>query len=123
MATLSEFGALELLPAATRTASANGTGVDLQKYTNPGGRAMKAVLEVGTVTGTSPTLDVKMQQSDDNSTFADISGAAFAQVTAAGLSELHFQATKRYVRAVATIGGTSPSFPCAVVILAQKRNA
>jgi hypothetical protein len=123
MATLSEFGALELLAPATRTASANGAGVDLQPYTNPGGRNVKAVLDVGTVTGTSPTLDVKMQQSDDNSTFSDISGAAFAQQTAAGLNELHFVATKRYVRAVATIAGTSPSFPCATVLLAQKRNA
>ncbi len=122
MANLSEFKVLELFGAAARTSSANGSGVDLQDTTHPGGRAMKAVLDCGAASGTTPTLDVKMQESDDNSSFADISGATFAQLTAAGLKELHFQAKKRYVRAVATVAGTSPSFTFAVLLVGQQRN-
>ena len=99
------------------TATGNGTGVDTQGYND----AM-VVLEVGTVSGTSPTLAVKMQESDDNSSFTDISGATFTTVTASNssqvlrLAELNVS-KKRYVRAVATIGGTSPSFDFACEVL------
>lgn len=121
MATQSNFAVLELFSAAARTASANGTGVDLQGYVNPGGRQMKAYLNVGAASGTTPTLDVKIQESDDDSTYTDISGATFTQATAAITEEIHFRTSKRYVRAVATIGGTTPSFTFCVVLLAEKR--
>lgn len=117
-----EVAVAELLPAAARTATANGTGVDTQAYTNSQGHEYAAHLNVGTVTGTSPTLDVKVQESDaSGSGYADISGATFAQKTAAGTETIYFRSNKRYVRVVATIGGTSPSFPCACVLLAHKR--
>lgn len=100
------------------TASANGTGIDTQGYND----AM-VILEVGAVSGTSPTLDVKIQESDDNSTFTDVSGATFTQVTASNSSQVlrlsSLNVTRsRYVRAVATIGGTSPSydFSCEVLL-------
>lgn len=103
-------------PAAL-TATTNGTGVDTLGYTS----AM-VVLEVGAVSGTSPTLDVKVQESADNSTFTDVTGATFTQVTAANNSQVLRvdglgTARKRYLRAVATIGGTSPSFTLAAEIL------
>ena len=102
---------------SAQTSTANGTGVDTKGYDN----AM-VTLEVGAVSGTSPTLDVKIQESDDNSTFSDVSGATFTQVTAANSSQKIRVAElnvprKRYLRAVATIGGTSPSFTMAVNIL------
>lgn len=105
------------LKPATRTSSANGTGVDTLGY-----RDGMVVLEVGTVSGTSPTLDVKIQESDDNSSWSDVTGATFTQVTASDSSqvlrvkELNV-ARSRYIRAVATIAGTSPSFDCACEIL------
>lgn len=40
MATQVNFNILNLLPALARTASANGSGVDLRGYVNPGGRQM-----------------------------------------------------------------------------------
>lgn len=123
MNALSHLINLFLFTPAARTANANGTGVDLQGYTQPGGRQLKAILTNGTTSGTTPTLDVKLQDSDDNTTFTDITGATFAQKTAAGNEEIHFRTNKRYVRAVATIGGTSPSFTFAVLLLAQKRVA
>lgn len=107
--------AFTLRPQAA-TASANGTGVDTLGYDS----AM-ITLEVGTVSGTAPTLDVKMQHSDDNSSFSDISGATFTQVTASNASKtLNLSlggARKRYIRAVATIAGTTPNFALAVNVL------
>src|SRR4051812_876213 len=84
----------------TATASANGTGVDTQGYTDA-----VVVLEVGTVSGTTPTLNVKVQESDDNSTFSDVTGATFTQVTATGSSQVLRVAElnvgrKRYLRTV-----------------------
>lgn len=83
-----------------------------------------AILNAGAATaGSSPTLDVKLQEADDSSgtNAADISGAAFAQVTnAAVCAGIPFTPAQRkpYIRAVATLGGTSsPSFPAAVSLL------
>lgn len=103
-----------------RTASENGSTVDTQGYHD----AM-AVLEVGAVSGTSPTLDVKLQESDDDSTWSDVSGYTFTQVTATDSSQVlrieNLNTTRsRYLRLVATIAGTSPSFDsCAVILLGE----
>lgn len=114
MITLSQLRVDQLLEAATRTTGENGTGVDLQGSIYPGGRQMKAFLDVGTVGGTGiPTLDVKIQESDALATdYSDITGAAFPQVTESGEHEIHFQTKKRYVRAVTVIADTSPTFDC-----------
>ena len=121
MATQVNLELKNLLPALTRTASANGTGVDLQGYVNPGRRQMKAYLDTGAVSGTTPTQDVKIQESADDSTFTDISGATFAQQMTTGSEAIHFRTNKRYVRAVPTIAGTSPSFTSGCYLLVEKR--
>lgn len=111
---LSKFS---LRPQAV-TANTNGTGVDTQGY-----NSAVATIEVGAVSGTSPTLDIKIQDSADNSSFADVTGLTFTQVTAANNSQvlriegLNTSTRRRYLRAVATVGGTSPSFTCAASIL------
>jgi hypothetical protein len=114
-----ELSLVELLPAAARTASANGTGVDVSGYVGN----IKVLLNIGTVTGTTPTLDVKIQDSADNSSWADVSGYTIAQKTAAGSDSLSVdkRAVRKYIRAVATIGGTTPSFPCAILAVAQSK--
>lgn len=102
------------------TATVNGVGIDLRdSQFNP----FTAFLTVGAVSGTSPTLNVKIQESDDDSTYSDITGATFAQVTAANAEEaiLVKNRSKRYVRAVATIAGTTPSFAVCCVVEAQKK--
>lgn len=123
MITLSQLRVELFLTALQRTASEDGTGVDLQDSIYPGGRQMKAFLNVGAVTGTDPTLDVKIQESDALGTgYTDISGAAFTQVIASdAVEEIHFQTKKRYVRAVTTIGGTSPTFDSYCGLLHGKR--
>jgi hypothetical protein len=110
-----------LFNVAARTSTVNGAGVDMLDYE---GKA-QAILGSAAGTGTSPTLDVKLQDSDDNSTFADITDATFTQVTNAAVANqgiaVDLAAARRYVRAVATIGGTSPSFSCGVWLLAKKK--
>jgi hypothetical protein len=82
------------------------------------------VQDVGTVSGTTPTLDGKIQDSADNSAFADVTGYTFTQVTAStSLQSLNVDTRKvrRYIRYVGTIAGTTPSFSMDVVAVGQKQ--
>ena len=58
--------------------------------------------------GTSPTLDVKVQDSDDGTNWDDL--VVFPQITQAGTYRRQVATPRRYVRAVLTVGGTSPNF-------------
>ena len=108
------------LIAGTYTADANGAGADLQGYQG----VLKIVLDSGAGGGTTPTLDVKIQDSTDNSSFTDVVGKTFAQVTTiASLQSLGIdtRAVRRYIRAVIAITGTSPTFGLAVAVVGQKQ--
>ena len=113
---------LSLLDPAARTATVNGSAADILDYES----FAAAILQSAAGTGTTPTLDVKLQDSADGSTgWADIAGAAFAQVgnAAASAQVLKFNASavRRYIRAVATVGGTTPSFTCGVSFVGKKQ--
>ena len=113
---------LSLLDPADRSATVNGSAADILDYE---GHAA-AILQSAAGTGTTPTLDVKLQDSADGSTgWADITGAAFTQVgnAAASAQVLKFNASavKRHIRAVATVGGTTPLFACAVSFVGKKQ--
>ncbi len=116
-----KFTPKQSLVSAARTASGNGTGVDTL-----GAEEIVAVLDVGAVSGTTPTLDVKLQESaTSGGTYTDIPGATIPQVTNSnhGLTvsyKPNVGGRLRFVRAIATIGGTTPSFTCAVVILVAR---
>lgn len=100
------------------TATVNGAGVDLG---DAEGNCF-AVVQAGTVSGTTPTCDVKAQESADNAAFSDITGATFPQITASNkTAAINFKRTKRYTRLVATIAGTSPSFAISGLIAGQKK--
>jgi hypothetical protein len=103
----------------TATTTVNGGAVDLL---TGDGRCF-AIQQVGTVTGTTPSLAGKIQESADGSTnWADIAGATFSAVTSTdNVQAISFDRTQRYVRYVGTITGTSPSFPVAVLIGEQKK--
>lgn len=91
----------------TKTATFTGSAFDLKTGTPK--RGLKARLHVGTVAGTSPTLDVTVTHSDDDTTYATL--ATFPQITAGSKVEFRtVETSKRYIKAVATIGGTAPSF-------------
>ena len=113
---------LSLLDPAGRDTTANGSAVDILNYE---GQAA-AILQSAAGTGTDPTLDVKLQDSADGSTdWQDITGAVFTQITDAAVSteviKFNASAVRRFVRAVATIGGTTPSFICAASFVGKKQ--
>lgn len=103
------------------SASGTGTGIDISTYT---GRAM-AILENRGGGGTSPTLNVKIQHSTDDSTYTDHSTAAtFTQATSGnGVQsiELDTPAFHKYIRAKYVLAGTNPTFDFGVVFVGQKQ--
>lgn len=106
------------LAPQTITSSTNGSSGDLLAGDGP----CFAIQQVGAVSGTSPTLAGKIQESTDGTTWTDISGATFTSVTASTNTQaINFERTKRYVRYVATLSGTSPSFAIAAVVSQQKK--
>lgn len=91
------------------TATGNGTSVDNSASSANGGVAH---LHVVNVSGTSPTLDGKIQHSSDGSTWADL--VTFDQVTDVTSQRITVTGTiNRYLRFIRTVGGTSPSFTLA----------
>lgn len=106
---------LELLPPLSRTATAaTPTGVDCQKF-----EGVAIVLLTTTAGGSGATLDAKVQESDDNSTYTDVTGAVFTQVgNAASLQLLRIDMSKakRYLRVPTTVGGTA-AFVSAVELI------
>jgi hypothetical protein len=106
------------LAPSTRTANTNGPTVDLLA----GDGSCFAVQQVGTVSGTSPSLAGRIEQSADGTSWSAISGATFAAVTESDdLQVIRFTRTARYVRWAADITGTSPSFTLGVLIGQQKK--
>lgn len=109
-----------LVPQSLGSGANNGSAVDLLQ----GDGNCFAIQITGAVGGSSPTLDGKIQESDaTGSGWGDVSGATFTQATASGNVQcLTFQRTKRYVRYVGTIGGSStPTVLTAVFIGEQKK--
>ena len=82
------------------TAAATSSGVDLIDYDTP----IVITQDHGVSTG---TLDGKIQDSADNSSFADVSGLTFAQsTTTADIQKLvvNPKSVRRYIRYVGTVG-------------------
>lgn len=106
-----------LHPGSTaRTSSSTGTGRQLGAVA--AGKSLYASLHVLTVSGTSPTLDVKVQ-SDDNGSFTSATDRiTFTQANAKGgqWSSVAGAITDDYWRISYTIGGSAtPTFAFAVV--------
>ena len=110
-----------LHPTAARTATGNGTGIDVQTMDGD----LFLVLDSAAGTGTSPTLDIKVQSSDTSGgTYSDITGATFTQVTGTASQQaitISKDEAKRYIRVVYTISGTSPSFTFSVNAVGVKK--
>ena len=104
---------------ATVNDTNNGSAIDLLEAD---GRCF-AVQVIGTVGGTGPSLAGKIQESSDNSTWTDVSGATFTAVTASSnVQTIVFDRTKRYLRHHRTVSGTSPQFALSVLIGEQKKS-
>jgi len=100
-------------PTAARTATGQTSGIDLKDYDGD----VVFLLDSAAGTGTSPTLDVTIEDSADDSSFAAVTDAAFTQVTGTASAQklvVNKDSARRYVRVKYTVGGTTPSFTFSV---------
>jgi hypothetical protein len=123
---------VQSLAPAVRTADADGTGVDLQGF-----ESATIVVDTGAEGDTlssSVKIDFKLEDSDDNSTFAAVtsntlviggtvdSNGIFLTLDANGetpqISEIGYVGGKRYVRVVADFTGShSNGTPIAAAVI------
>ncbi len=76
----------------------------------------RCLVVVGTVGGTGPTIDGKIQESSNGSDWSDVVGGKFPRITGSDRTQhLTYYSTLRYNRFVGTIGGGNPSF--AIMVL------
>ena len=79
-------------------------------YANDFGNAIQVTIPVTAVSGTSPTLDVRIEESFDGGTNW-VTLYEFQRITATGIyNSPILRTTGRNLRYVQTVGGTSPSF-------------
>ena len=93
-------------PGTDLTLTATGTG-KLIEGTAIDGQYVRA--SVPQATGTAPTLDITIQESDTLGT-GYVTNTTFAQITAAGAYRRVYSSKRKYTRAVLTVGGTTPNF-------------
>jgi len=137
----SDIKAVQLLSAALKTATFSSTGVDLTGF-----NAVDFLIDCGTITNVAnspqPSWTFKLQESDDDSTYTDVTdsndvlvGSAASPVAApnastgvfltidsaaedAALYRIGYIGDKRYARVVATAANTPGNTPmsiCAVL--------
>ena len=107
-----------LADSAARTASGN-SGV----FGGYGpASTLRAQLDVTAAGGTTPTLNVVIEDTLDGTTFNTV--GTFAQRVAAGREVINITgAFSDQVRATWTIGGTTPSFTFSIRVVSQGANA
>ena len=103
------------------TSTATSSAIDLLEYDGD----VLLVLDCAAGTGTSPTLDVKITNSDaSGGTYTDLSGAAFTQVVDAASMQtlvINKDSAERYIKIVQTITGSSPSFTFIINLIGVKK--
>lgn len=113
--------ALVLAPSKAITATDTGAAVDVSEFTGN----VLLLLNSSAGTGTTPTSTVKLQHSDDGSTNWTDTGFAFdAQAAAASAQAKLYSADrfKKFVRAVNTLGGTTPGYSFGVTMVGTRQN-
>ena len=107
--------------SASVSATATSSAIDLKDFDGD----VLLVLNSAAGTGSSPTLDIKVQDSDETGgTYGDLSGAAFTQVTtSASLQtlEVNKDECKRFIKLVQTVGGSSPVFVYGISLVGAKK--
>ena len=122
---LSQAIALLLAPPIARTSTLTGTALDVLDYE---GEALCVLNAAAATAGTTPTLNVKLQDcATSNGTFADVTDAAFVQVTDVGGTagvqylKVNVSALKRYLRVIGTIAGANASFDFSAEFIGVKK--
>ena len=109
-----------LLPISDIDANVNGTGIDVSEYDAP----VAVLLNSGAGSG-NMTMDVKLQDcATVDGTYVDIAGATFTRVTTSASSQkivINPSATSKFVRVVATVGGTDPQFAAGVQLIGEPK--
>ena len=118
---LNQTDTIEAIPVAVRTASVNGSAIDLRDYDG----TLACTLQSAAMSA-GDTLDCKLQDSPDGSTgWADITGKTWTQVTAAADATetimLDREDARAFVRAVGTIAGVSPSVAFGIAMIGFQR--
>lgn len=113
---------INLANIAANTATLTGAYVDCRQYEGD----IVIIQEVGVVSGTSPTLDGKIQSATDGAGtgVADVTGATFTQVVASNSKikiVISANAIQGFIRYVGTITGTAPSFTLGVTALSRPK--
>ena len=107
--------------SASVTATATSSAIDLKEFDGD----VLLVLNCAAGTGSSPTLDIKVQDSDETGgTYGDLSGATFTQVTDSAsvqTLEVNKDECKRFIKIVQTVGGSSPVFVYGISLVALKK--
>jgi hypothetical protein len=106
-------GAVALSGAITATTN----GAALHVPGGEGGSHVLVAVHVSAVSGTTPSLTCKLQESaNGTSGWTDVTGAAGSAITAAGNQLFNGHTTKPYVRVVGTVSGTTPSLTTTVTV-------
>lgn len=114
----------QLLAPADRTATPTAAGVDCSAYEG----LATVIFNCALGTGTTPTCDAKVIESDDNTTFTDVPSGAYTQVTGAagaGIQKIviNMGDRKKYVGISPVIAGTSPHFLSSGSLIGKKKYA
>src|SRR3982751_3150389 len=96
-----------LVPPAVRTAGGSGPAVQVWEA-----HTLRATLAVTAVGGTTPTLTVTLETSQDGTTWRSL--GAFPVVTGVGTTRFSVSGLDNLVRASWAVAGTPPSFTFAV---------
>ncbi len=98
--------------SATKTVSGQSSAIDVSSIDE-----MVVFLNVSAVSGTSPTLDVTIEDSPDGTNW--YTHTSFTQATATTKEAKRISNFGKFVRINYTIGGTSPSFTFEVVAVGK----
>lgn len=113
----------ELVLPAAKTSTVTSTGIDVSAYEG----SLLVILHSAAGTGTTPTLNGKLQDSDAvGGTYADVPGATFVEIddTAGGSIQaiaVDLGNVNGFLRFVGTIAGTTPSFTMGVSVVGLKK--
>ena len=107
---------LTLVPSAAQTSSGIGSAVEVGEYIQ-----LLVTLNITAMSGTSPSVEVYLETSDDDgTTWYTLPNGNFTSATSVGQQVMQITAPfGNYLRAVYTLGGTTPSVTFAVKAVAK----
>lgn len=112
------FGMQEASGDIALALAAQATTVNSGPIAGAGAAAyVLGLVQVTAITGTTPTLVVSFDESADGSAWTAMTGATTATINAVGSAVFFGRATKNFVRATATIGGTTPAVTGTVAVI------